>query len=180
MLSNVEMILLSLVNEKPSYAYEIDKQIQIRDMRCWVKVGVASIYQVLDRLASQGYLYYQREQVGKMPPRKRYFLTRAGREELRQAVRNRLAKLEWFYLDLTLGLEGADCLEKTELADCLRTRRREACRNLSGLIRMQEENSNGQGGCDKKKAVTNVLLAFRQAEIDVLDKLLTIIEKEVT
>jgi DNA-binding PadR family transcriptional regulator len=49
-LSNIEVILLSIVNEKPSYAYEIDKIIDSRDMRKWVRIGVASIYQVLKRL----------------------------------------------------------------------------------------------------------------------------------
>jgi len=180
MLSNVEMILLSLVVEKPSYAYEIDKQIQARDMRCWVKVGVASIYQVLERLANKGYLYSEREQEGKMPPRSRYFLTPTGREALREAVRSRLAKLEWFYLDLSLGLEGGDCLDRAELAACLRTRRKEAHRNLSGLIRMQKEAFNHQGGYDKKNAVATVLFGFRQAEISILDQLLAILEKETT
>ncbi len=42
-LSNIEAVLLSVVNEKPSYAYEIDKIINIRNVRMWVKIGVASI-----------------------------------------------------------------------------------------------------------------------------------------
>ena len=45
-LSNIEVVLLSIVNEKPSYAYEIDKTIDLRDMRRWIRIGVASIYQV--------------------------------------------------------------------------------------------------------------------------------------
>ncbi|NLL21583.1 MAG: PadR family transcriptional regulator, partial [Firmicutes bacterium] len=50
MLSNIEVLLLSIVNEKPSYAYEIDKIIDLRNMRVWARIGVASIYQVLKRL----------------------------------------------------------------------------------------------------------------------------------
>ena len=38
-LSNIEVILLGIVNEKPSYAYEIDKIIDSRDMRKWVRLG---------------------------------------------------------------------------------------------------------------------------------------------
>lgn len=40
-LSNIEAILLSIVNEKPSYAYEINKVIDYRNIRMWVRVGVA-------------------------------------------------------------------------------------------------------------------------------------------
>lgn len=178
MLSNVEMVLLSLVNEKPSYAYEIDKEIQARDMRRWVKVGVASIYQVLERLGNKGYLYSEREQEGKMPPRNRYFLTQTGRDALREATKNRLAKLEWFYLDLNLGLESGDCLDTTELITCLRARRENALRNLSSLTRLQTVNR--KSGYDKKKAVTTVLYGLRQAEISAVDQLLTILEHDTT
>lgn len=61
MLSNVEVLLLSIVNEKPSYAYEIDKAIDHRDMRRWVRVGVASIYQVLKRLEEKDFVYSKKK-----------------------------------------------------------------------------------------------------------------------
>jgi DNA-binding PadR family transcriptional regulator len=60
-LSNIEVILLNIVNETPSYAYEIDKTIERRDMRRWAKVGVASIYQVLKRLEEKELVYSKNE-----------------------------------------------------------------------------------------------------------------------
>ena len=62
-LSNIEVILLSIVNEKPSYAYEIDKTINLRDMRRWVRIGVASIYQALKKLEEKGLVYSKKEKV---------------------------------------------------------------------------------------------------------------------
>jgi DNA-binding PadR family transcriptional regulator len=81
-LSNIEVILLSIVNEKPSYAYEIDKTIDLREMRRWVRVGVASIYQVLKKLEGKNLVYSQKEKEGSMPERKRYYVTGAGEEGL--------------------------------------------------------------------------------------------------
>lgn len=64
LLSNIEVTLLSIVNEKPSYAYEIDKIIDIRDMRRWVRIGVASIYQVLKKLEKKNLFIPKKKRKG--------------------------------------------------------------------------------------------------------------------
>ncbi len=122
MLSNAELIILSLVNDKPSYAYEIEKQIEAKDMRFWVRIGIASIYQVLTRLNGKGYLEFEIEREGKAPERKRYFLTEKGREVLKSSVKAALVKLEWYYLDLNVAIEGSDILSTEEIMDCLKRR----------------------------------------------------------
>jgi DNA-binding PadR family transcriptional regulator len=63
-LSNIEAVLLSVVNEKPSYAYEIDKIINIRNVRMWVKIGVASIYQVLKKLEKKKVSVFKKRKRG--------------------------------------------------------------------------------------------------------------------
>ena len=122
MLSNAELIILSLVNEKPSYAYEIEKQIETKSMRLWVRIGIASIYQVLTRLNGKGYLDFKIEREGKAPERKRYFITEKGKEILKSSVKNALTKLEWFYLDLNVAIDGSDILSVDEISNCLKHR----------------------------------------------------------
>ena len=122
MLSNAELIILSLVNEKPSYAYEIEKQIEAKSMRLWVRIGIASIYQVLTRLNGKGYLDFKIEREGKAPERKRYFITEEGKEILKSSVKNALTKLEWYYLDLNVAIDGSDILSADEISNCLKHR----------------------------------------------------------
>jgi DNA-binding PadR family transcriptional regulator len=121
-LSNIEVILLSIVNEKPSYAYEIDKTIDLRDMRRWVRVGVASIYQVLKRLEEKKLVYSQKEKEGRMPERKRYYVTDNGKAALVESSKRLISSFEWHYLDLNVGLETSDILSPGEIAGCLKKR----------------------------------------------------------
>lgn len=175
MLSNIELILLSLINEKPSYAYELEKQIESRNMRMWVKIGVASVYQVLERLEKKGLLVSQREKEGKMPPRKRYHITAPGRKALAEGARRLLSGLEWYYLDLNVGLECSDLLSETEIATCLQKRLAKVRSNLKRLRELSRAEGNHAGGNNanakkfaKKKAIIKNLSLFREAEENFL------------
>ncbi|MCL6477450.1 MAG: PadR family transcriptional regulator [Peptococcaceae bacterium] len=169
MLSNIEVVLLSIVNEKPSYAYEIDKTINCRDMRRWVRVGVASIYQVLKRLEEKDLVYSEKEKEGSMPDRKRYYITDSGKVALVEASKRLLSDLEWYYLDLNVGLETSDLLTTEEVAGCLKKR-------LAGVQsnkkRLKELYSADNDMVFKKKAVIRTLIYFREAEEKFLKEVL--------
>lgn len=104
MLTNIELILLKFIKTKPSYAYEIERMIEERGIRNWVKIGGPTVYQVLDRLSKKGILQASLEKEGNMPQRKRYTLTVAGEELCQKSARNLLGSIEPYYFDLTVGL----------------------------------------------------------------------------
>lgn len=168
-LSNVEVILLSLVNEKPSYAYEIDKAIELKEMRRWVRIGVASIYQVLKRLEEKNLLYSQSEKEGRMPERKRYYVTEEGKAALIETSKKLLSGFEWHYLDLNVGLEASDLLTTAELAGCIQERLARVRTNKKILEEIQAVSNNG---IFKKKSVIKNLISFREAEANFLEELL--------
>lgn len=169
MLSNAELIILSLVNEKPTYAYEIEKQIEARRMRHWVKIGIASIYQVLERLQRKGYVEFDTEREGKAPERKRYFITAEGQAALKAAVKNLLVQLEWYYLDLNVALEGSDILEPDELKKCLAQRLEKARYSLQKLTQNYAMQKNEKL---KAGAIARNVMLFREAEVKFLQELL--------
>ena len=168
-LSNIEVILLSIVNEKPSYAYEIDKTIDARDMRRWIRIGVASIYQVLKRLKDKGLVYSQKEKEGRMPERNRYYITEHGRKALVKAAKWLLSNLEWYYLDLNIGLEASDLLTVEEMKDCIAQRLAKVQANKK---RMQEIYKAENESTLKRKAVIENLINFRAAEEKFLQSFL--------
>lgn len=167
-LTNIEVLLLSIVNEKPSYAYEIDKIIDLRDMRFWVRIGVASIYQVLKRVEEKNLVYSKKEKEGRMPERKRYYITDNGRIALAEASKRLLSSFELYYLDLNVGFEASDLLTPGEIASCLIKR---LAKVQSNIKRMQEI-AGEKGGVFKKKVVIKNLLSFREAEENFLKKFL--------
>ncbi len=165
MLSNIEVVLLSIINEKPSYAYEIDKTIDQRDMRMWIRIGVASIYQVLKRLEEKNFVYSKREREGKMPDRKRYYITDSGRVALVETSKRLLSNQEWYYLDLNIGLETSDLLTCEEITDCLTKR----LARVRSKIKILEENYLTEKGITlKKKAIVRSLIYLREAEANFL------------
>lgn len=169
MLSNIELIILNLVNEKPSYAYEIEKQIEAREMRHWVKIGIASIYQVLERLHLKGYVEFNIEREGKAPERKRYFITEAGKSELKATVKILMVQLEWYYLDLNVAIEGSDILEPGELKECLAQRLEN--------VRFSLQKANQTYLAQKRKkfkgnSIIRSIILFREAEVKLLEEML--------
>ena len=160
-LSSIEVILLSIVNEKPSYAYEIDKTIDFKDMRRWVRVGVASIYQVLKRLEEKKLVYSQKEKEGRMPERKRYYVTDNGKAALIKASKRLLSSMEWHYLDLNIGLETSDILTPGEIAACLKKR---LARVQANNKRLKEIYSTVNKTVFKKRSILKNLIIFREAE----------------
>jgi len=168
-LSNIEVILLSIVNEKPSYAYEIDKTIESREMRRWVRIGVASIYQVLKKLERKKLVFSRLEKEGKMPDRKRYYITNEGNIALTEAAKRLLSGLEWYYLDLNVGLETSNLLTSEELFKCITKRLLRVQANKKVLKRIYASKNDKN---IKKRAVIKNLLFFREAEETFLHQLL--------
>jgi DNA-binding PadR family transcriptional regulator len=158
------------VNEKPTYAYEIDKTIDSREMRRWVRVGVASIYQVLKRLEEKDLVYSQKEKEGKMPDRKRYYITESGKAALVATSKRLLSDLEWYYLDLNVGLDTCDLLTPEEKADCLNRRLARVQLNKKRLKEMYPVENDIVS--KRKKAVIRNLIYFRDAEEKFLREVL--------
>ena len=175
-LSNIEVILLSIVDEKPSYAYEIDKTIDFRDMRRWVRVGVASIYQVLKKLEEKDLVYSQTEKEGRMPDRKRYYITDSGKAALVEASKRLLSNLEWYYLDLNVGIETSGVLTPEEIANCLTKR---LARVKSNIKRIKEIYSASNDKTFKRTAVTKALINFREAEENFLQEVIQELSKGI-
>ncbi|WP_190258895.1 PadR family transcriptional regulator [Pelotomaculum schinkii] len=168
-LSNLEVILLYIVNEKPSYAYEINKAIDSRNIRMWVRVGLASIYQVLRRLEKKKLVYSQEEKEGKMPDRIRYYITESGKSALKEASKRLLSGIEWYYLDLNVGLEASDALTPREKAESLINRLNKVKSNIK---RMKEIVAYDSDVRFKKKALIKNLIYMRESEEAYLQEVL--------
>ncbi|TEB07893.1 Transcriptional regulator PadR-like family protein [Pelotomaculum schinkii] len=168
-LSNIEAILLSIVREKPSYAYEINKVIEYRNLRMWVRVGVASIYQVLKRLEENGLVISHNERDGRMPDRKRYYITDSGKTALTETSKRLLSNLEWFYLDLNVGLEASNALTPREMAQCLTKRLAKVKTNIN---RVKEISISDREARFKKKAIIKNLTFLRESEEAFLQEVL--------
>ncbi len=96
----LDMCLLALVAEEPSYGYEMAHKLEARGLEL---ISEGSIYPTLSRMQKAGLIEgYFVETDGAGPPRKYYRIADEGRERLEEWKR------EWFRLQKGVGtvLEG--------------------------------------------------------------------------
>jgi len=86
-MSSVDLILLGLVHDQPRSAYEMQKQVEYRNLGKWVKISTPSIYKKVLRLEEQGYLTRHVEREGRMPEKAVYSITPQGWERFQALMR---------------------------------------------------------------------------------------------
>jgi len=169
-LSNAEIILLNLIKSKPSYAYEVEKRIEEKGIRKWVKIGGATVYQVLDRLCKKGLLEFSIEKEGNMPPRKRYHITEQGDLLFKKTSRQILANNEYYYFDLTLGLACRHLLDKDEFESALMERLEKLNSFLDNFNERFEKAKELYP--EKRHLIKKYLLSHYKLEQDFIKRLL--------
>jgi DNA-binding PadR family transcriptional regulator len=157
MLSRNEIILLSILNERPSCCNEINKIIKERNMG-WDMLGKYSTYQVLTRLRKKSLVYSKVEK--NLRKLNRYYITNFGRDALHEASKKLISNIEWYYLDLNIGFEASDLLTTEEIIKCLKTR---LIRITSNLTKMKEDLVVNEMEF-KKKVIMRNLIYLREAE----------------
>ncbi len=91
-MTNAELVLLSLIAERPSHGYDLEKVIEERGMRNWTDIAFSSIYFLLNKLVRDGCIAAQTvPAAGRGPAKKVYAILPAGEEALRRGVREGLA-----------------------------------------------------------------------------------------
>ncbi len=170
MLTNIELILLKFIQEKPSYAYEIERMIDERGIRNWVKIGGTSVYQVLDRLCKKDLLHFSLEKEGNMPQRRRYFITAAGKLLYQKSASKLLGNIESYYFDLTVALACRFFLSEEEFHRIIQER----LDKLSVFIKdfNEEFDKARELYPDRRLLVRRYLLSHYKLEQEFLQELL--------
>jgi len=91
-LTTPDLVLLSLLAERPMHGYEANAELERRQIRDWAGVSRPQVYYSLDKLARLGLIRDARDDASAAGPERRVFTTSAkGRASLAQA----LAREDW-------------------------------------------------------------------------------------
>src|ERR1700689_1558863 len=86
-LTTPDLVLLSLVAERPMHGYEANAELERRQIRDWAGVSRPQVYYSLDKLARLGLIRDARDEESAGAPERRVFTTSArGRAALAQAL----------------------------------------------------------------------------------------------
>ena len=86
-LSHKQFVVLGLIAETPSHAYNINQRIKGRGMRAWTAIGKSSIYRILIELENTKLVDSYEEEVD-YRKRKVYTITENGTKILKEKVYN--------------------------------------------------------------------------------------------
>lgn len=132
MLSNAETALLGLLSEQAMYPYQIEKEVEFRDMRFWTELSMSSIYKLLRKLEKEGKVNSEKQISDENRVRKTYKITQLGKTDLREKIKELLAKPEHIRWQVDLGIYNSDLIEPEEVKNSLLNYRAELEKNLQG------------------------------------------------
>ena len=138
-LTDAELLVLGLVAEMPRHGYELDQEIERRGMREWTPIGFSSVYFVLGKLQTAGFISAKKPAGDKA--RKTFTLTAVGRRVLVKQTIASLGSYRPTYSSALLGMLHWPALEREQALDALKARGRAvgAEQRRTEQIRMQQQ-----------------------------------------
>jgi DNA-binding PadR family transcriptional regulator len=115
--------LLTLLTERPMYPYEMASMLRDRGKDNAIKINWGSFYTVVQNLEKYGFIEaVEIAREGRQPERTTYQITAAGRDELKDWLRELLSVPEREHTSFEAALGEAAVVPPDELIDLLRQR----------------------------------------------------------
>ena len=107
-ITDSEFVVLSLVCEQPQHGYQIENEITQRNMRAWTDLSASSIYYLLAKLESKGWIEPTSSTGEESPgkPRKVYQATEEGAAIWKDSTLLALRQPKITYTNFLMGLHN--------------------------------------------------------------------------
>ena len=107
-MSAIDLIVLGMIKEKEQSAYDLQKNVEYRNISKWVKVSTPSIYKKVIQLEKKGYIESNVSKEGNMPEKSIYHITEYGERyflELMKRVSTQMVNLFLNFNAVIINLE---------------------------------------------------------------------------
>ncbi len=118
-MSSIDIILMGMLTEEPHNAYEINKIIEARRTRTWLKISTAAVYRNLRRLHDEGHLEAQTTREGLKPHKTVFSITPEGRDHFLEMLRESSRSPVGIHFDFDAWLAHIHHLPPDEALDAL-------------------------------------------------------------
>jgi DNA-binding PadR family transcriptional regulator len=154
------LLILWLLAEQPLHGYGIKRVLDDEGLRFWFALDFGSVYAVLRTLEREGLIEERgTEQEGARPPRRRYAITRSGREALAELLREAWLRLPPVGEPVDLALAAGSELDEEEVRE-LRGRRAAALRERLAQLRDLAPSAPAPELVDRQLALASAELAW--------------------
>jgi DNA-binding PadR family transcriptional regulator len=113
-ITSAEAALLGLLSEGAKHPYQIEKDVQYRDMRFWTELSMSAIYKALSKLEFMNFVESKMEISEENRARKVYQLTPEGEDAFKEKIRELLQEPEHLRWQADVAFYNLDMLEKDE------------------------------------------------------------------
>lgn len=123
-MSAIDLIVLGMIKSQPQSAYDLQKNVEYRNISKWVKVSTPSIYKKVVQLEEKGYIRGKIIQEGKMPQKTQYQITGAGELRFMKLMEETSGKMMRVFLEFNAVIMSLDLVpqpDKKKLLDQIET-----------------------------------------------------------
>lgn len=171
-LSNAEAALLGLLSEEPMYPYQVEQQVQYRDMRFWTELSMSSIYKLLRKLEKEGLVECSKEVSEENRLRKLYSISEEGKKALQVKLEELLSVPEHIRWQVDIGTYNCDLLQDKAVKQALKKYRKELEKNIKGYEDLRQFLQDS--GCPAHRMhVANRPIFLLKGEIEWVDQFLS-------
>lgn len=104
----IDLIVLGMIKKKPQSAYELQKNVEYRNISRWVKISTPSIYKKVIQLEAKGYLQSIIQKDGKMPEKAIYSITESGEKHFLYLMEENAGNMINVFLDFNAVIMNLD------------------------------------------------------------------------
>lgn len=115
MLSKISVLLLGIINEKPSSPYEIKKFLEEIKVKEWFPIAESSIYASIKSIYQKGLIASHTRKDGNTPEKTIYTINEQGRACLKEALYEYLASTDLDYIGFNIAGMFICSLDRSEV-----------------------------------------------------------------
>lgn len=175
--TNAECALAGLLSEGPLHPYQIEKEVELREMRYWTDLSMSSIYKLLRKMEKEGNVRSESSATDENRIRKTYSLTEQGRETLRETITASLTEPEIQRHPVNVALYFMGNLSPSEKISSLE-KYADAVNERAGCYRKLEKYLNDLKCEDEHITISQRLYEIHRAEAAWLKKLITMFKEK--
>ncbi len=118
-MSTIDLIILGSLCQSPKSAYDLQKQIETRNLSRWIKIGSFTVYKKVVQYEAKGYVESETVKSGNMPEKTVYTITEAGKKVFRKLMEKFSTAETRVFLDFNAVVVNLALLDKNSAAEII-------------------------------------------------------------
>lgn len=135
-MSTIDLIILGSICQSPKSAYDLQKQIEARNLSRWIKIGSFTVYKKVVQYEAKGYVVSETIKNGNMPEKTLYTITPEGRQIFKEWMTNFSLAETRIFLDFNAVIVNMALLDENHAIECI-TNIRNSIQNTKNQIMEQ-------------------------------------------